>query len=60
MDVPLIDYFVETRLTLALSKNRKSREEVVEIYKTQTYGDMGMMGEETPSRLQRMRDRFGV
>lgn len=59
MEVPLIDYFVETRLTLALSKNRKSREEVVEIYKTQTYGDMGMMGEEgQPSRFQRMKDRF--
>lgn len=65
MKVPLIDYFLETRLALALSKNRKSREEIVEIYKTQTFAEMGMFptmdgGGGTPSRWERLKGRFGM
>ena len=63
MDVPLINAFCENRLALSLSKNRKSREEIVEIYKTQTYGEMGMFPpsmENSPNRWQKLKDRFGV
>lgn len=62
MNVPLIDYFLESKLALSLSKNRKSREEIVEIYKTQTYGEMGGMfpDVEQQSRFSRLKERFGV
>jgi len=57
---PLITQFCEHYLALSLSKDRKSREEIVEIYKTQIYGDMGEGGfsEAQPSRFQRFRDRL--
>jgi hypothetical protein len=56
MDSPLIEYFCETRLALSFSKDRKSREEIVEIYKTNIYGEM--MGEGGMPQKQGMFSRF--
>lgn len=57
----LIDDFCDNRLVLALSKARKSREEIVEIYKTSTFGEMGMFPEQqTNRRFGRFRDRVGL
>ena len=59
---PLINHFCDTILALSLSKDRKSREEVVEIYKTQMFSDYGAMmpPDAQPSRLQRLRDRLNL
>lgn len=61
---PSIKRFCDHFLNLNLSKDRKSREEIVDIYKTTILGEnMGMMGggygmEEQPSFFNRVRSRF--
>lgn len=63
MKVPLINFFCSTRLALSFSKNRKSREEVVELYKAQTYAEMGMFQSPENGRLSRwekIKGRMGM
>jgi len=62
MKVPLINFFCNTRLALSLSKNRKSREEVVELYKAQTFAEMGMYpnAEGSSSRWEKFKGRLGM
>jgi len=61
LNVPLINYFCNTRLALSLSKDRKSRQEVVEIYKTQMYSESGLFPPiEQSSRWGRMKQRFSI
>lgn len=58
---PLIRKFCNHRLSLSLSKDRKSREEVVEIYKTNVLGDMGSFispEEQTRGRFSRVREKL--
>lgn len=58
MDSPLIKYFCETRLALSLSKDRKSREEIVEIYKTNIYGEMAENMPQREGMFSRFKNRF--
>lgn len=58
MDSPLIKYFCETRLALSLSKDRKSREEIVEIYKTNMFSEMGENMPQREGMFSRFRNRF--
>lgn len=58
MDSPLIKYFCDTRLVLSFSKDRKSREEVVEIYKTNMYAEMGEDMPQRPNVFNRLKNRF--
>lgn len=59
MDSPLIKYFCDTRLALSFSKDRKSREEIVEIYKTNMYSEMGEGGiPQKEGMFSRFRNRF--
>lgn len=64
VDTPLINFFCETRLALSLSKDRKSREEVVEIYKTNMMSEMGMFPQspmgDSPSRFDRLKERLSL
>ena len=57
MNSPLIKYFCDTRLALSFSKDRKSREEIVEIYKTNVFGDMGELPQKE-GMFSRMKNRF--
>lgn len=60
IDASLIETFAENFLNLALSKGRKSREEIVEIYKTDVIGDMGFIPSEQSQRgrFQRLKERL--
>jgi len=58
---PLIKKFCEHYLALSLSKGRKSREEVVEIYRTNMMSELGYpFIPEKQSRFQRLRERLNL
>jgi len=61
IDTPLIKSFCDDYLTLRLSTDRKSRAEIVDIYKTNILGDLaGTMPfeQEQPSLINRVRQKF--
>jgi hypothetical protein len=58
MDSPLIKYFCDTRLALSFSLARKSREEIVEIYKTNIFSEMGENMPQKEGMFSRFRNRF--
>jgi len=61
VNVPLVDYFCDAYLTLSLSKDRESRKEVVEIYKTHMANQELMLNiPDKQSRFSRMRDRLSL
>ena len=61
VNVPLVTYFCESLLTLALSKDRKSREEIVEIYKTHMMSqELFLNTPEKQSRMSRIKDRLSL
>jgi len=61
VDVPLVDYFCDALLTLSLSKDRESRKEVVEIYKTHMMNQELMLNiPDKQSRFSRMRDKLSL
>ena len=61
VDVPLVTYFCDTLLALALSKDRQSRKEVVEIYKTHMMEQSLLLNTmDKPSRFARMKDKLSM
>ena len=61
VDVPLVDYFCDTYLSVSLSKDRQSRKEVVEIYKTHMMEQSLFLNTpEQKSRFGRMKDKLSL
>ena len=61
VDVSLVNYFCDAYLTLSLSKDRQSRKEVVEIYKTHmTNPELMLNIPDKQSRFSRMKDRLSL
>jgi len=61
VNVPLVTYFCDSLLTLSLSKDRKSREEIVEIYKTHMMGqELFLNTPEHQSRFSKLKDRLSL
>lgn len=61
VDVPLVSYFCDTLLALSLSKDRQSRKEVVEIYKSHmNEQSLFLNTPEKTSRFGRIRDKLSL
>lgn len=61
VNVPLVNYFCDALLTLSLSRDRKSREEIVEIYKTHMMSqELLLTAPDKQSRFSRMKDRLSL
>jgi len=61
LDVDAINYFCDSFLALSFSKERKSRQEIVEIYKTSIFQDGFMDYDELPrGRFSKLRDKFNL
>ena len=63
VDTPIVKKFCNHFLSLSLSKDRKSRQEVVEIYKPNPMYETGAgfyPSQDRPSRFERIKDRLGI